>query len=716
MIDALATRIACLALGLALAAAWPGPAAALEQEPLPGGSLEALVDGQRRPFPLLKTDARVELRGDLASVQLTQHFANPYDFGLHARYVFPLPPNAAVHAMRLVSGDRVIEARIQRKQEARAQYEAAKARGNQAALLTQHRPNVFTQEVANLMPGLPVRVEIEYAHVVPKRDGHYDFHLPMVVGPRYLAGPGGAPTAQPGEPEPLEIGEWNLPDSPPVSRPEEIDPERVGLAIRLEAGLPIQWVDSPTHPVDVKVVDEQTREIALAEGRTLDNTDFVLRYRLEGEKVAAGVTTHGDNAEGFVSLLLEPPAKVESDTITAREMVFVLDCSGSMSGVPLAASKRFMREAMAKLRPGDHFRVIRFSDSATAFSETPLPATPANVSRGLAYVEQLHGSGGTQMASGIRAALAPPIPAGALRIVVFLTDGYIGNDVEIVRLIEATRGDARLFSFGIGNAVNRYLIQEMARVGRGVARIVKPDDDAEDEAQKLAERLQTPVLTDLEVDWGSAPVSEPTPSPLPDLFAGESVRVLARYHGAGSHRVTVRGRVAGRPVSLPLTIELPVRTRGDAAALPLVWARSQIEDRMVSYLAPTSDFPDRRALEEEITDLGLRYRLVTKWTSFVAVAKDVVNPGEKAREADVAVPQVKDVSKKAYSLRALGYVSGGSSTPQPVRAQPTLVAVNPGPAGANSFTGNAAPEPAVWLGASVLAALGWLTLRRRRGA
>ncbi len=658
------------------------PAAARTPEASPGGALEVVVDGQVVSLPLLKTDADVEVHGDLSTVRLVQRFANPLGPSTEARYVFPLPPDAAVYAMKLTTADEVIEAKIQEKAAAEATFAAAKAEGKQAALLAQERPNVFVQRIAHLVPGAPVEVELRYAHVVPRRDGAYELHLPLVVGPRYVA----PQSAGDGEPAPLPANEWTLPASAPVAAPKTVDRERVGLRVLLQAGVPVRAVESPSHPIEVSELGERMRHVVLASGRTLDDRDFVLRYRLAGEAIAAGVTAHAGKEGAFVSLLVEPPSHLEGERVTPRELVFVLDCSGSMAGVPLEASKRFMRQALRGLRPTDSFRVIRFSDGATAFSKAPLPATAANVREGLAYVDGLDAEGGTDMSSGIRAALDPVVPAGALRVVVFLTDGYIGSDAAVVRLVEQRRGEARLFAFGIGASVNRWLLEELGRVGRGDARIVLPDEDAGEAADLLANRLEAPVLTDLAVDWGGGPFAEATPAALPDLFLGDSVRVVARATKPGTYRVHVHGKVAGKPVRLPLDVTVP--SAGGAPggeALPIVWARGQIEDRMQRWGAPSRTAEERSKLEAEVTRLGLDHRLVTRWTSFVAVARKVVVPSGASTPADVAVPQVHGVPGAAY---------------------PT-----------GSFGGSAAPEPATLLGAGALSALaaGWLR-RRRRGA
>jgi len=678
------SKLLCLALtcGLALAAAaredpWAHsrPAEPAEPDALPGGLIEGELDGARVTCPLLKTDMRAQIAGDVATVRLTQSFANPNPKPMHARYVFPLPPDAAVYAMRMRIGARVIEGEIKEKQEAVQVFEQAKAEGKQASLLTQHRPNVFVQQVANLMPGDTISVELEYAHPVPKRDGAFRFHFPMVVGPRYLP----PVRAHAGEPEPLAEGEWNLPATQPVAPPAAIDPERVSIEVLIAAGQPIQWVDSNSHVIDVQDEPQGAKRVKLAAGKTIDNQDFVLTYDLAGKQVSAGTTAWAEGGKGVVSLLVEPPAKAQAAQLTPRELVFVLDCSGSMYGVPLDTSKRFMRQALSKLRPTDFFRIIRFSHTASGFAERPLAASPQNIARGIAYVDALVGQGGTEMTTGIRAALDPaPVP-GALRIVVFLTDGYVGNDVDIVRLVQQRRGQARLFSFGIGNAVNRYLLSELARAGRGTARFVRPEGDPEQAADRLVERLDAPFLTDVEIDWAKAPISDPTPARLPDLFMGERLRVLARYDRPGSYPVAVSGKLAGKRVRLPLTIDLPAEAPGPLA-LDVLWARGQVEDRMIDYLDPAAAQPARDRLKAEVIRLGIEHRLITQWTAFVAVAREKVNPGGQATEGDVAVPQVEGVSQKAYP---------------------------PG-----SYLGSSAPEPEQWAAIALLVLLGLVILRR----
>ena len=687
-----------------------------------GGRIEATVDGKPVTLPLLKTDIDADVQGDVALVTVIQTFANPLNQAVHATYLFPLNETAAVNAMTMEVGDERIQAKIQRIEEARATFEKAKGEGRSAALLSQHRPNLFTQDIANLMPGLPIKVTLKYAQTVPRLDGAYELVIPLVVGPRYQ--PQGAGVA-PGETAPrggvqhwnaqtgasgsatgktsqTAYGQWEieqLPAYPPVfelNAPDQIDPERVGLIIHLNAGMAIANIESRTHPITTQTPENGRAEVRLA-NRTLDNRDFVLRYTLAGARTQAGLLAYRDQRGGFFSLLLEPPQVPAEAEVTAREMVFVLDCSGSMDGLPIEASKAFMRAALRRLRPSDSFRIIRFSDAATEFSTQPLPATPQNIQAGLRYTDALRGEGGTEMSSGIRQALAPPVPTGALRIVTFLTDGYIGNEAEILALITANLGNARLYAFGVGTGVNRYLLNEMGRVGRGFTRTMDPTEDQEKVAGELADRLQSPVLTDIQMDWGGMEVSEQSPARIPDLFAGQSLRIQGRYNRPGPHEITVRGLVHGRPATLPLKIELP-ETSTEGQAVPILWARSLIAD--LHYQLTTGahqrgrEIVNSDALKQRITDIGLNFALVTPWTAFVAVSEQIYNPNPASTPTlPVPVAQVKGTTALAYGEPAAPLTS-------------------------NVFTGGGAPEPAALFGLALMALLlaGFLVQSRRSDA
>ncbi|MCZ6619759.1 MAG: VIT and VWA domain-containing protein, partial [Gammaproteobacteria bacterium] len=590
------------------------------------GSIEATLDGQRVVLASLKNDYQIAINGDLANVKLTQTFSNPYDKPLNARYLFPLNRLAAVHAMTMRVGNEVISAEIQEIKKATQTFTKARKQGKAAVLLEQHRPNMFTQNIANLMPGLPVEVEIEYTQIVPRIDGAYELVVPMVVGPRFQpAGAGVAPKPAQAGTTP-GFGKWMLeklpfyPNTAGHHLPREIISERVSMTIDLEAPVPVQAVYSHTHDLAIRYVSSTRQEITFAKGKVLDNKDFVLRFDLAGIKESAGLLSHWEADDGgYFSLLIEPPVNVPVDHAIPREMVFLLDCSGSMSGAPMEASKRFMTDALKALRPTDTFRIIRFSDSATEFSTKALPATRLNIQRGLRYTRNLYGSGGTMMTSGIRQALTGQSANGTIRNVVFLTDGYIGNEVSVLKLVHDLRGDARLYAFGVGAGVNRYLMDELGRVGRGFTRYFDPTRDDESQQAVVAElvaKLQTPVLTNLRIDWGDLPVSNLMPEMLPDLYAGNSIRVTGRFSAPASGVVTISGTGSTQEAQITQSVDLVGGSQ--RPAIRKVWARTAIAEFMHGFITPQQLRPDamnNQQLQAAVTDLGLTYGLATPWTA-----------------------------------------------------------------------------------------------------
>ncbi len=650
-----------------------------------GGSVEAEINGALVQFPALKTDIDITIEGDLANVKIKQVFENPTETPMNARYLFPMNKDSAVHAMTMEVGDEIIKAKIKRKEEAQKTFEAAKKEGKAASLLTQHRPNMYTQKIANLMPGMPVTVTLEYTQSVPKIDNNYALVVPLIVGPRYNPpGFGNAPDiiddgiivgkAQSTSTSPF--GTWELeqavdyPAVPTLNLPDAIEEERVSIRIRMNSDIAIQDVFSKTHDITVNG-DNNTKEISLTKNRVIDNADFVLNYSLGSKQTQAGfIATPTSDNDGYFSLMIEPPAMPDAADITAREMVFVLDTSGSMSGLPMDASKTFMTHALQNLRNGDSFRIISFNDNAAEYNPNPVQVTPTNLKGGLRYVEGLRASGGTNIPLAISKALSMPEQNNVLRIVVFLTDGYIGNDTAVLRQISEVIGNARIYAFGVGTSVNRYLLDEMGRRGAGFARFIDPTEDVHDAAISLAQKLNAPVLTNINIDWGDMQVSEVTPDVIPDLFAGNTIRVQGRYNGKETQNIRIEGRVKGKKASLPLQITLPdpandnTKPKSHDSAIPTIWARSRVADHMRQINMPesaraTTDTYDE--LKEKVVALGLNFSLMTQWTSFVAVSEKVVNKTpDQTRNANVALPMVKGVSNLAY-----GQNFAGGSVPEP---------------------------------------------------
>ena len=569
-------------------------------------------------FALVHTSVAAQVSGNVARVEVTQYYANPSKDRLEAVYAFPLPPNAAVTDMLFRIGNRVVLSEVRRREEARREYEAARAEGKTAALTEQERPNVFTQSVANIPPGATVAVVLRYVHEIPFDDGRYQFHFPTTIGPRYV----------PGEPlaEPPGSG-WTpdtdrVPDAsritPPVVKPGEPAPHDVDILVRLLPADAFEDVVAKSHLIETGLDGAGTRLVALAEDDRLPDKDFVLTWRAAGSAPSAHALVQREKGGDYLLLLLQPPAEVAPAQVRAKELVFLLDKSGSMSGAPIERAKAVMARALEASGPDDTFQIIAFDGAAQSMTDGSVPATPENVARGLAWLDQLQGGGGTEMLRGIRAALAQPADPLRLRMVVFCTDGFIGNEAEIIEAVGKLRGSARVFGFGIGSSVNRYLIEGVGRAGRGTSEVVDLNESPEPTVQRLFKRLDRPVLTDLEATFEGAEVTDLLPARLPDLFAGQPLMLAGRVSGGAPHHVVLRGKLGQAPWSARIAVTASPSLAGGGPVAGTLWARRRVEALLDAQ--PTA--PPRDAIEEVVAT-ALQFKLVTKYTSLVAVEREL---------------------------------------------------------------------------------------------
>lgn len=601
------------------------------------------------PLPLEATVVRGTVNGFVAEVQVTQSYVNPFDGHIEATYVFPLPHGAAVTDMVMHLADRDVIAEIHPRKDAEEIYREARETGRTAALMTQERANVFTQKVANIPPGERVEVELTYIEALPYEGGVSELVFPTVVGPRYVPG---EPLAGPGkEPGGRSADTTQVPDAsritPPALAPGERTVHRVDLELDLAPGLPISGLSSPSHRLEIGYSPDKTRAtVSIAHGDRIPDKDFILRIDVRDEAPRPVVLTHrepdADGAgDGYLTLAVQPP-KLPADGggVLGKDLFFVIDNSGSMSGAPIEASKALVREALQNLNPDDRFTIMRFSSDVSALSASPLRNTPENVKRGLAFVDAMRGMGGTEMLSGVRRALEGQPEEGRVRIVFFLTDGYIGNDDAIIAEVQhRNHARARLFSLGVGSSVNRALLADMARAGRGEFRAMRFDEEIGPVVKRFYRRVRNPVLTDIELDWGDLPIYD-GPETVVDLFDGQPLLVHARYRAPAEGVVTVRGRVAGAPYAVEVPVTLPER-RHDRAIASL-WARSRIAD----WTHAESERPGE--WREAITEVALEHRLMSKYTAFVAVDRAVTRP-PSAPLIPVAqrLPLPEGVSRKA---------------------------------------------------------------------
>jgi Ca-activated chloride channel homolog len=662
----LKTGAALAALGtaavLALSGAPPRPTAnrpalAAVPEITQGALLVRNRDGApSAECPLKHTDVKAEITGFLARVRVTQEFENTAGDTVEAVYVFPLPAMSAVDDMTIHAGTRTIAGVIKRREEARAIYDAARQQGRLAALLDQERPNIFTQSVANIKPGERIKVEISYVERLGYEDGTYTFNFPMVVGPRYI----------PGNPVGRQAGGWaedtdRVPDAsritPNVAVPGTRAGHDINVEVKLDAGLPIDTLQSATQDVDIVRSGANGATVRLRDKQSLPNKDFILKYDVAGRSIEDAVLAHADSRGGFFTMILQPPQRAGAAEITPKELVFVLDTSGSMIGFPIEKAKESMSYALAGLNSQDTFNLITFSGDTQVLFPQPVPATRENLATAQAFLAGRHGGGGTEMMKAIRAALDPSDSQDHVRVVCFMTDGYVGNDTEIVAEVKR-HPNARVFSFGIGSSVNHYLLDKMAEEGRGEVEYVGLNDDGSKAARRFHERVRNPLLTDISVDWGGARVSELYPQRIPDLFSAKPVVITGRYSGAQHGILRLHGRMAGRAFSRDVRLDLPAaEPRHDVLAT--LWARNKVDHLMHEVSNGSSP-------QEAITKLGLDFRLMTPFTSFVAVEEEINPNGGPPRRVDVPVEIPDGVSyegvfgdKKAMQVASVNGVVGG---------------------------------------------------------
>ncbi len=642
----------CMVLATMTSAAWakdPG---------LTEGRLDAF-DSQGKALgscPLKHTDVKVDIAGFVARVTVRQEFHNPFESKIEAVYAFPLSQDAAVDRMTMTVGDRVIKGEIKERGEARQIYEQAKAAGKVASLLDQERPNIFTQSVANIEPGEKVDIEISYSETLDWEDGMYHFDFPMVVGPRYIPGGGSAPAPMtPGQPTP------QVPDADRITPPVTPEGTRAGhdisVAVNLDAGLPIRHLDSKQHEVTVEYQNDQKSRavVKLKDRATIPNKDFVLEYQTSSEKIEDTVLTHTDDRGKFFTLVLQPPKRVRRELIVPKELVFVIDKSGSMRGFPIETAKEAMRLCIEGLHENDTFNLMTFSGGVGFCFEKPVPNTDENRGRALDFLASLQGSGGTEMMKAIHACLAGQDDPERVRVVCFMTDGYVGNDMAIIDAVRQNAGTARVFSFGIGTSVNRFLLDGIARAGRGEVHYILNQQQTAGAGERFYERVRTPVLTDIELDFGRLPVEvdEVYPSGIPDLFSSTPVVVKGRYEQGAKGKITLRGTTGEGPFERKIDVQLPGEEPKDDV-LASLWARAKVEDLMDRDLAGMQRGNPDPAVKEEILGLGLRYQLLTQYTSFVAVEHVRITEGGQARTVAVPVEMPEGVSYEGVFGRANG--------------------------------------------------------------
>ncbi len=573
------------------------------------------AQGARAIAPLVFTDVQMDISGLIARVKVSQRFVNPTAQWREGVYTFPLPERAAVDHLQMRVGERLIDGRIKERGEARRNYEAAKAEGRKTTLIEQQRPNMFTTSVANIGPGEEIVVAIEYQESLRYDDGSFRLRFPMAITPRFI----------PGAPLPTDAGDdgglgWS-PATQDVLDADRITPplaaradgyvNPVAIAINLNAGFALAQLASTYHPMRIEEAPGHRYRLTLDGGPVPAARDFELTWTPDvGAAPGAALFTETRGGRTYALLMALPPSAATPHRREPREITYIIDTSGSMEGVSIAQAREALLLALERLQPGDRFNVIEFNSAATPLFSAPVPLDTGTLQRARQFVAGLRARGGTQMLPALEAALTGTAESDLIRQVVFLTDGAVGNEDTLLRLISDRIGDRRLFTVGIGPAPNAFFMTRAAQFGRGTYTYIGDVREVKAKMTALFRKLESPALTDIVVDWPAG--ADAWPKLVPDLYAGEPVVMVAQFNAhASGGQIALSGRRAGSTWGTLM----PATETVDEPGVGVLWARAKIEALM--------DEGRRGAPEPEIRaavlDVALTHHLVSKYTSLVAV-------------------------------------------------------------------------------------------------
>ncbi|MCW5822460.1 MAG: VWA domain-containing protein [Cyanobacteria bacterium TGS_CYA1] len=616
--------------------------------------------------PLQHTSVQASISGYMADVTVKQLFANPYKEKIEAVYTFPLSDTGAVDEMTMKVGSRIIHGTIKKKEEAREIYEQAKERGHVASLLDQERPNIFTQSVANIEPGKEVEITIKYKDLLLFENGKYSFAFPTVVGPRFI--PGDNVVGKTGTGWANDTNQ--VPDAskitPLLARKDTRAGHDISISVNLDSGVPFSNLKSLLHEVDISSKDSSHALVSLKSKNTIPNKDFVLSWNVSQDSITSGYITHRNAKEhsgsGFFTLMLLPPKSVTSDTVAPKEMIFLIDCSGSQSGPPLDKAKEALLHIIDHMNPKDTFQIITFNNQNSILFDKPEVSSTQMKEKAKAFIQGLQARGGTWMAPAVEKVCSIPPDSNRLRIVTFMTDGFVGNDMQIIDLVKKHRGTSRWFPFGTGNSVNRFLIDNIAREGGGEPEYVLLNAKAGEVGEKFYKRIASPVLTDVSVKFDGLDAKEVFPKNVSDVWAQKPLYFKGRYTKPGTGTVTLSGYSQGAPYSRSIKVTFPESNLANSG-IASIWARAKVDRLMSEDFSGAQTGNMNPELKNEITATALDYHIMTQFTSFVAVEEKYVTEGGKSKLIAVPVEMPDGVSHEAVfgneAMRRVASASGG---------------------------------------------------------
>ncbi|MBS1196401.1 MAG: von Willebrand factor type like domain [Proteobacteria bacterium] len=587
-------------------------------------------DAKLDQLPLKSTKTEVNIAGVIADVTVTQTYANTGKTPLEAIYVFPASTRAAVHGMKMTIGERVVVAKIQKREEARRQYQEAKQQGKSASLLEQQRPNVFQMNLANIMPGDEIKVEMKYTELIVPEDGVYEFVYPTVVGPRYSNLPESKATPSDKWVENPTLHQGQAPTS------------TFDINVNIVGGMPVKDVAVPSHKTNIQFDGPNTAVVHLDKQEAYGgNRDFILRYRLAGNKIQTGMLMYQGEKENHFLMTMQPPKRVAPEHIPGREYIFIVDISGSQSGFPLEITKVLMRDLIGKLRPTDRFNLMLFAGSSYMLAEESLSATEENVRKAIEVIDRQRGGGGTEIVPALKLALALKSIKGYSRTFVISTDGYISVEPDVFELIRNNLDQANMFTFGIGTGVNRHLIEGMARVGMGEPFVITNPQQAPAAAERFRKLIESPVLTGIKVNFEDFEAYDVEPLKVPDIMAERPLVLFGKWRGEPTGKIVVTGTSGQGAFREAVEVGKHAPSK-NASALPYLWARQRI-----ALLSDLNKMQPNDKRVTEVTELGLNYNLLTAYTSFIAIDSEVRNKGGESATVKQPLPMPQGVSDSA---------------------------------------------------------------------
>jgi len=582
-------------------------------------------------LPLLSTSADVKIAGVIADVTIHQMYKNDGKNPLEAIYVFPASSKAAVYAMEMKIGDRIVKAKVEEKEKARKDYEKAIEKGKRASLLEQLRPNVFQMNVGNIMPGDIIDVSLKYTEMLVPEEGTYSFVYPTVVGPRFMC-------------KDKKTGNSDNFSQPPYQSEGELPLYDFDINVDLSTGIPIQSVACPTHQVETRFNGTSKARISLDVVEVLGgNRDFILNYQLAGKEIQSGIMLYEHGDENFFLMMVQPPKRINPDIIPPREYIFIVDVSGSMHGFPIETSKALMRNLVVNLKPTDKFNVLLFAGTSGWLSDKSVLATKENVDNAIFFIDRQRGGGSTMLLPALEKALKLPRQDKSLsRTFVIVTDGYVSVEKRAFDLIRNQANKANTFAFGIGSSVNRFIIEGLAHAGMGEPAVITKPAEAAEIADNFRNYISSPVYTQITTGYGSFDVYDVEPVSVPDVFAERPVIIYGKYKGKPKGKITVRGYSGTDLYEVVMNVD-EVKPDKDNSAIRYLWARKRIQ-----LLDDYRQLTYGKHKDNEILELGLRYNLMTAYTSFVAIDTEKVRDKDgKLITIKQPVPLPKGVSNYA---------------------------------------------------------------------